>query len=71
MPRRLLKGLLVLAYDVVAGRLLHSVLTRLRITARNRQYVPVLIIQFQRIATVVVPWPTGFLAKQSVLHNGL
>src|SRR5210317_1896706 len=63
--------LLYVTNQVVQRSFLHGVLTGLRITTRNSQNVPVLVVQLHRVTTVVVTRPTSFLTEQGVMEHRL
>src|SRR5687768_15090495 len=64
-------SMLLLVHQVVARRLLHGVVTGLRIPARNREHVPVRVVHLHGVAPVVVARPAGLLAEQRVLRDTL
>src|SRR5262245_57806977 len=64
-------AMLFLVHEVIAGRLLHRVLARLRIAAGNREHVPVRVIHLHGVAAVVVAGPAGLLAEEGVVRDAL
>src|SRR5690349_7045187 len=50
--------------EVIARRLLHGVLAGLGIAARDREHVPVGVVDLHRVAPVVIARPARLLAEQ-------
>src|SRR5688572_9973357 len=62
---------LLFVHQVVAGRLLHGVFAGLRIAARDREHVPVLVVHLHHVAAIVVARPARLLAEERVLRHAL